>query len=435
MAITPFDSMIHRDLYGDKEVAALFTDTAEIRGMLLFEGALAKAQGALGLIPDTAAAAIHRASQEVMIDPAALTAGNAAAGVSAPALVEAFRKAMEAPEHAAYLHWGATSQDVVDTSLILRLRRAIQIIDQRLTLLIETLAKKAEAEAETVMAARTRSQIATPTTLGAKIAVWRASLRRCRDRIGQIKPRLLCVSLSGASGTNAAMGPQADAVADAMADALNLRHAATPWHSARDNIAELGGALTLMTGATGKMGLDILQLMQSEVREVTAGAGGGSSTMPHKSNPVGPEALIALAHANAGIVGRLYEAQLHAQEREGAAWALEWMTLPQIVIATAAALRHAQVIAETLEARPNAMQATMDATNGLMLAEAASFALAEFMPRPDAQAMVKAACKTATTENRHLRDVLMATTDAAVDWNAVFDPLNYVGDAARIARS
>ena len=435
MAVTPFDSVITRDLFGDKEVGALFSDSAEVRGMLLFEGALAKAQGGLGIIPETAAAAINRASQEVLIDPAALTTGTASAGVSAPALVEAFRKAMEAPEHAAYVHWGATSQDVIDTGLILRLRRAIQIIDQRLTQLIETLADKAAAEAETVMAARTRSQIATPTTLGAKIAVWRASLRRCRDRIGQIKPRLLCVSLSGASGTNAAMGPRAEEVADALADALNLRHAATPWHSARDNIAELGSVMTLLTGATGKMGLDLLQLMQSEVREVSAGVGGGSSTMPHKANPVSPEALIALARANAGIVGRLYEAQLHAQEREGAAWALEWLTLPQIIIATAAALRHAQGLADTLEAQPAAMRASMDATNGLMLAEAASFALAEHMPRPEAQALVKSACQTALMEKRTLREVLATTIDAPVDWAAVFEPLNYVGDAPRIART
>lgn len=435
MAVTPFDSAITRDLYGDREIGALFTDSAEVRAMLLFEGALAKAQGECGLIPDTAAAAISRAAQEVMIDPAALANGMTAAGVSVPALVDAFRKAMEAPEHAAYVHWGATSQDVIDTGLILRLRRAIQIIDKRLTVLIETLADKAAAEAGTVMAARTRSQIATPTTLGAKAAVWRASLRRCRDRIGQIKPRLLCISLSGASGTNAAMGSRAEDVADAMADALKLRHAATPWHSARDNIAELGGVFTLLTGATGKMGLDLLQLMQSEVREVTAGAGGGSSTMPHKANPVGPEALVALARANAGIVGRLYEAQLHAQEREGAAWALEWLTLPQIVIAAAAALRHAQELAETLEARPDAMRASMDATNGLMLAEAASFALAAHMPRPEAQALVKAACRTAVAENRPLRDVLGAMTDAPVDWDAVFDPANYIGDAPRIART
>ena len=156
--------------------------------------------------------------------------------------------------------------------------------------------------------------------------------------------------------------------------------------------------------------------------------------MPHKTNPVGPEALIALARANAGIVGRLYEAQLHAHEREGAAWALEWLTLPQIVVAAGAALGHAAALAETLEARPLAMRATMEATKGLMLAEAATFALAAHMPRPEAQALVKAACAEAATRGGTLREALIALTDAPVAWDAVFDPANYVGAAPAIAR-
>lgn len=434
MAITPFDSAIWRELYGDAEIAALFTDSAEVRAMLLFEGALARVQGRLGVIPEVSAAAIHRASQTVMIDPAGLATGTAAAGVSAPALVDAFRKAMEAPEHAAHVHHGATSQDVVDTGLVLRLRRALDIIDGRLEALICVAAEKARVEAETIMAARTRSQIATPTTLGAKVAVWRAALERCRDRLAEVRPRVLLISLAGASGTNAAMNGRGASVAEALAEELRLGYDAIPWHSARDGVAELGGALTLLTGSLGKIGVDLIGLMQSEVREVTAGVGGGSSTMPHKANPVGSEALVALARANAGIVGRLYEAQLHAQEREGAAWALEWLTLPQIVIAAGAALRHAAVLVETLEARPEAMRAAMEATNGLMLAEAATFALAEHMPRPEAQALVKVACAEATETGAHLREVLAAKTDAPVDWSAIFDPANYVGDAVRIAR-
>ena len=412
MAVTPFDSAIWRGLYSDPEIAPLFTDSAELRAMLLFEGALARVQGRLGLIPEVSAAAISRASETVMIDPSGLASGAASAGVPAPALVEAFRAAMEAPEHAAHIHHGATSQDVVDTGLVLRLRRALDIIDARLAALCGALGARARAEAETVMAARTRSQIATPTTLGAKIAVWRAPLLRCRERVAELRPRLLRVSLAGASGTNAAMGPKGSEVAAALAEELRLGHDAAPWHAARDGIAELGGALTLITGALGKMATDLIQLMQSEVAEVAAGQAGGSSTMPQKANPVGAEAIVAIARANAGIVGRLYEAQLHAQEREGAAWAIEWLTLPQIVVGTGAALRIAQELAETLEARPDAMRATMAATGGLMLAEAATFALVAHMPRPEAQALVKAACRTAIAEDRSLADVLADMTDA-----------------------
>lgn len=434
MAITPFDSALWRDLYGDAELQQLFTDSAEVRAMLLFEGALARVQGRLGIIPELSAAYIDRASMEVVIDPSGLAAGTAEAGVHAPALVDAFRAAMEAPEHAAHIHHGATSQDVVDTGLVLRLRRVLDIMDARLEAVIAALDDKARAEAETVMAARTRSQIATPTTLGAKIAVWRAPLARCRARLAELRPRLLRVSLGGASGTLAAMGPKGPEVAAALAVELRLTHDPVPWHAARDNIAELGSLMTLISGALGKIGVDLIGLMQSEVREVSAGIGGSSSTMPHKANPVGPEVLIALARANSGIVGRLYEAQLHAQEREGAAWALEWLTLPQVIVATGASLRHAQGLVETLEARPDAMAAHIAGTNGLMLAEAATFALAEHMPRPKAQALVKAACKTATAEGRHLRDVLAEASDAPVDWAAVFDPAGYVGNAVAVAR-
>lgn len=434
MAVTPFDSAIWRDLFGDAEIGALFTDSAEVRAILLFEGALARVQGRLGVIPEVSAAAISRASETAMIDPAALAAGVVGAGLPVPALVEAFRKAMEAPAHAAHVHHGATSQDAIDTGLVLRLRRALDIVDGRLATLIDLLDEKAKANADVTMAARTRNQIATPTTFGAKIAGWRAQLVRRRAALAEARARALRVSLAGASGTLAAMGDAGPVVAAALAEELKLAHDPTPWHAARDGVAEIGGALTLTTGALGKIGVDLVGLMQSEIGEVVAGAGGGSSTMPHKSNPVGPEALIALAKANAGVVGRLYEAQLHAQEREGAAWSLEWLTLPQIVVAAGAGLRIAIDLMETLEAKRRAMRRTMDATGGLMLAEAAVFALAAHMPRPEAQALVKSACREATEAGRPLAEILAAASDAPVDWEKVFDPSGYVGAAPAIAR-
>ncbi|WP_340110220.1 lyase family protein [Pikeienuella sp. HZG-20] len=434
MAVTPFDSMVWRGLYGDAEIQALFTDSAEIRAMLLVEGALARAQGRLGLIPADAAEAISRAAELVLIDPAELTAGAAAAGVPVPALVGAFRRAMAAPAHAAYVHHGATSQDIVDTGLALRLRRALDIIGGRLRALTEALETKAAAEAETAMAARTRSQIATPTTFGARIAVWRAGLVRCEARLAELRPRLLRVSLAGASGTLAAMGPKGPEVAAALAAELKLGHDPVPWHAARDGVAELGGALTLITGALGKIGLDLMLMTRSEIGEAAAGAPGGSSTMPQKQNPVAPETLVALARANAGIVGRLYEAQIHAEEREGAAWALEWLTLPQIVVAAGAALRHAAALVATLEARPGAMRRTMAASGGLMLAEAATFALSAYSPRPEAEALVKAACARALAEGRPLGAVLAEESDAPIDWETALDPMTYLGAAPRIAR-
>lgn len=434
MAATLFDSALWRDLYGDAEIQPLFTDTAEIRAMLLAEGALAKVQGRLGLIPEDAAEIIARAAQTVIIDPAALAKGAAAAGVPVPALVTAFRKAMEAPEAAGWAHFGATSQDIADTGLIIRMRRALEIIDQRLEALTAALDEKAKAEAETLMAARTRSQIATPTTFGARIRAWRAPLARSRQRIAELRPRLLRLSLAGASGNLAAMGPEGGRVAQEMAKELRLGHEPVPWHSTRDNIAELGALLAIITGATGKIGLDLSLMMRSEAPEVQAGAPGGSSTMPHKANPVGPEALIMLARANAGLAGRLFEAQLHAEEREGAAWALEWLTLPQMVIAAGASLLRAADLISSLSARPEIMRRSMDATGGLMMAEAASFALAAHMPRPEADALVKAACNRALAEGRSLADVLAEECGAPVNWKEALDPASYTGAAEAIAR-
>lgn len=433
MAVTSFDSALWRGLYGDAELAALFSDAAELRAMMEAEAALARVQARRGAIPAAAAAAISRAAGEATLDPARLAEGTAAAGVPVPAFVEAFRAHLP-PEAASWLHHGATSQDILDTGLALRLARALSVIEARLDRLTAVLGDAARAHAETAMAARTRSQIATPTTLGAKIAVWRAGLLRCRARFAELRPRALRASLAGASGTLAALGPEGPALAAEFAAELGLAHDPVPWHAARDGVAEFGGALTLLTGALGKIGLDLLLLMQSEVAEVAAGAGGGSSTMPQKANPVGPEALIALAKANAGIVGRLYEAQLHAQEREGAAWALEWLTLPQIVVAAGASLRIALGLAETLEARPLAMARTMAATGGLMNAEAATFALAAHMKRPEAQALVKEACAAALAEGRPLAAVLAERCAAPVDWAAVLAPEAWLGAAAEIAR-
>ncbi|MFN3262721.1 MAG: lyase family protein [Pikeienuella sp.] len=433
MAVTPFDSALWRDLYGDAEIGALFSDAAELRALMLAEAALARVQARLGLVPETAAAAITRAATEASLDPASLSRGVAEAGVSVPAFVDAFRATLP-PDAGIWLHLGATSQDMLDTGLVLRLRRALEILEGRLASLVATLAEKAAAEAETVMAARTRGQIATPTTLGAKIAIWRAPLLRAGARIGEAKGRSLRASLAGASGTLAAFGPKGPEIAAAFAAELGLAHDPVPWHATRDGIAEIGAALTLMTGALGKIGLDARELMQTEVAEIAAGPGGGSSTMPHKANPVWAEALVALAKANAGIVGRLFEAQLHAQEREGAAWALEWLTLPQIVVASGAALRHAQVLAAALESRPAAMARTLRVAGDFPLAEAATFALAPHIGRPEAQALVKAACARAAAEGRPLRDILAETSDAPVDWAATLDPAAYLGAAPEIAR-
>ncbi|MFT4792322.1 MAG: 3-carboxy-cis,cis-muconate cycloisomerase [Paracoccaceae bacterium] len=435
MAVTPFDSPMMRDLLSDREIGALFSDAAEIRSILLFEGALAKAQGAVGMIPALSAGAIHRASREVQIDPSALTAGVAAAGVVVPALVPAFRKEMNAPEHAAWVHWGATSQDASDTGLALRLKRVAAELDTRLVAILVSLADAAEAHAELPMAARTRAQIATPTTFGARIAAWGAPLIRARVRLAQARDQVSLVSLAGASGTLAAMGEGAEQIAPLMAAELGLTAPELPWHVGRDGLAEFAAALAIMCGSLGKFGQDLILLGQSEVGEVRAGVGGGSSTMPHKSNPVEAEALVALARHASRLSGTLQETLICAHERDGAAWTLEWMSLPQLCVAAGAATRHAAALAGSLQPDGARMRANMDATGGLMMAEAASFALAAAMPRPEAQSIVKAACNEAAASGAPLREVLEARAGKdAADWDAAFDYARHGGLAATYAR-
>ncbi len=435
MAVSPFDSALHRDLFGDREIGALFADAAEIRAVLLFEGALAAAQGRLGLIPEDSAAAIVRASREVSIDPAALAEGTAAAGLSIPALIPAFRAAMGAPEHAAWVHFGATSQDALDTGLVLRLRRALDLIDARTAAIARALGDAAARHRALPMAARTRGQIATPTTFGARIAAWGWPLLRARDRLAELRPRLLVLSLGGASGTLAALGPRGWDVARETADELGLGLPEGPWHSARDGLAECASTLTLLTGALGKFGRDLILLGQTEVGELRAGAGGGSSTMPHKSNPVGPETLVALARLTARLSGGMADALVHEHERDGAAWALEWLCLPQICAAAGGATRIALDLAGDLRPDGARMAANMAATGGLMMAEAATFALARRMPRPEAQALVEAACARAAAEGRTLAEALSAAADPALglDWEAELDPARNAGIAPELA--
>lgn len=436
MTVSLFDSELYGGLFSDREIAALLDDRARLRALLDVEAALARVQGRLGVVPPAAAARIAEIAESLEIDPAALAAGTAAAGVPIPALVSALREAVGA-EAGPYVHWGATSQDIMDTGLVLRLRDLLDKFDERLAGVIQNLAALAEAHRGTVMAARTRGQQALPTTFGLKAAGWLMPLARHRERLAQLRPRLEVVQFGGAAGTLAALGAPPGArgieVMEALAGELGLAVPPAPWHTQRDGFAELAAWFALVTGSLGKIGEDLVLLAQSEVAEATPqggpGGGGGSSTLPQKTNPVAAEALVTLARFNAGLLAPATEALLQAQERGGAAWSLEWLTLPQMAAATGAALRLARQALDGLVVDKARMAANLEASRGLILAEAASFALAEHMPRPEAQALVEAACAEASQSGRHLMDVLAEKTPAPLDWAGLRDPAGYLGAA------
>ncbi|MCG6902753.1 MAG: adenylosuccinate lyase family protein [Rhodobacter sp.] len=438
MPATPFDSAIYRDLLQDAEVASLFTDSAEIRAMLLVEGALASAQAGHGLIPELSGRAIARAAQEVLIDPAALTAETGQSAVVVPALVKAFRAAMQAPEHAQYIHWGATSQDIMDTGLILRLRQVVAIFEQRLAGVVRALGNLARAHADLPMAARTYAQTATVTGFGAVAASWGQPLLRHHARLAAMRDDLLCVSLSGAAGTLSAMGAPGAAIRTDLAKALNLRDPGGSWHSERDRIGALSGWVTGVAVSLGKFGEDLILLTQSGAGEVSLAQGGGSSTMPQKSNPVMPSLLVALARHVTALNTAIQGAGLHRQQRDGAAWITEWLTLPQLCQSLARGLVVAEELARLLTPNPDAMRAAIDdragGGRGLIYAEALSFALAAYMPRPEAQAAVKTLCLKTGETGASLAQ-LAAETWPEHDLGRIFEPQTQLGTAPAEARA
>jgi 3-carboxy-cis,cis-muconate cycloisomerase len=431
MTISATDSRILGPLLADPEVAAAFDDAATIRAMVAVEAALARAQARLKLIPSFAADCIARAAEGFAPDLDAIGADTERSGVPTIALVAQLRRAA-GEEAAPFVHWGATSQDIVDTAFVLRARDVAAGFARRLAGVVEALAALAEAHRQTIMVARTRSQQALPTTFGLKAANWLSPLARDLQRFAEMRGRVFAVQLGGAVGTLAAMGDRGAEVARAMAEELELAAPDMPWHTQRDRIAEIAGWLSLVTGSLGKMGQDLVLLAQTEVGEVSErsdGKRGGSSTMPQKANPVAAETLVALARMNATLLAGVHQAQIQENERGGPGWQMEWMALPPMFAHCGAALGHAAGLVDRLPVDAGRMAANLDASDGLVLAEAATFALAEHMTRPEAQALVKDACGTVASTGTHLVDVLKARTKAPVDWEALRSPANYVGAA------
>lgn len=390
MPASPADSAIYRDLFADDETARLFSDSAEIRAMLLVEGALAKVQGEAGMIPLEAALFIERSAREVLIDPAGLARETARNGVPVPAFIAAFRKAAEAPEMMQYVHWGATSQDIMDTAQALRLKRMLALWSDRLDDLLTHLADLAKAHADLPMTGRTYGQAATPTTFGALVASWGREVLAWRSKLAAVQGEVGRVSLSGAAGTLSAMGDQGAEIRAGLAKALGLTDPGHSWHAERSGVIGLAQWMAGLTASLGKMGNDLILLSQTGIAEVAIAGAGGSSTMPQKQNPVGPSVLVAIARQVAALAQVITGAGVHSLQRDGAAWFTEWMSLPQICILSGRALALAGSLAQRLTPDAKAMQAGLDADGGLIQAEALTFALAQIMPRPDAAEAVKA---------------------------------------------
>lgn len=324
-------------LAGDPEIEALLSDAAQLDAMLAFERALAEASADTGFITAEATLAIGAALDAFTPDWPGLEKGMAQDGVVVPALVKQIKAQLPEP-HRPALHKGATSQDVTDTALMLQLARIFDVYETRLTALIDQLEQLSAEHGDKPLMAHTRMQVALPSSWGVKINSWSEPLRRQRQALAGLRRTFLVIQLGGPVGDRHSFAGYGDAIAAGMAKRLDLG-LATPWQATRDPIMALGSTLTQICGALGKFGMDITLLAQNEVAAVSLAGGGGSSAMAHKSNPVNAEVLVALARYNAGLSGTLNQAQIHENERSGAAWTLEWLTLPPMLLAAGASLR------------------------------------------------------------------------------------------------
>ena len=422
-----------------RDMREVFCDQGRVQAMLDFEAALARAEAHVGLIPQTAVAPIEAACRAGHYDFAALGEAIATAGNSAIPLVKALGKQIATTDAEAerYVHLGATSQDVMDTGLVLQLRRALELIESDLAQLGETLSTQAQRYVATPLAGRTWLQHATPVTLGMKIAGWLGAVTRSRQRLQELKPRLLVLQFGGASGTLAALGAQALPIADALATELHLTLPDQPWHTQRDRLVEFGSVLGLIAGSLGKLGRDISLLMQTEAGEVfepSAPGKGGSSTMPHKRNPVGAAVLIGAATRVPGLLSTLFSAMPQEHERSLGLWHAEWETLPEICCLVSGSLKQALLVADGLEVDAERMARNLDLTQGLVLAEAVSIVLAQRVGRDTAHHLLEQCCKRAVVEQRHLRAVLgdephVTAELSAAELDHLLDPAHYLGQA------
>ncbi|WP_165856928.1 class-II fumarase/aspartase family protein [Marinobacter sp. JSM 1782161] len=411
--VSPFDSQLYGQLLSDPATAERLGDNGQLRAMLAVEGKLALAQADAGLIPQDAARDIATTAESLTLVPADLAGGVASAGVPVPALVKALKAAL--PEDSArWVHFGATSQDIVDTALILNVREVLAIQEERLRLVVGALADLAEQHRSTLIAGRTRTQQAVPMSFGLKVAQWLAPLLHQLDRLDEMRPRLLRVQLGGAVGTLAAMGDQAAAINEGLAQRLDLT-AGPCWHTQRDTVVELSSWLSLTTGTLGKMAQDWLWLAQSEVGELRFTNGGGSSTMPQKCNPVDAEVIVAMARTCASATGQMHQTMLQEHERSGSAWTQEWFQLPQQLMAASVALNHAREGLRFIEVHDQRMRDNLDAYNGVIYAESATFALARTMPRDQAAALVKESAQEALNGDRHLLQIIQDKTGETID--------------------
>lgn len=435
-------SRLFGEMFGTDEMRALFSDEALLKTYLDVEVALARAQAKLGLIPAKAADAIARSVEFGRLDLDRLAERTRIVGYPILPLVEQLSTWAE-DGLGQYCHWGATTQDIMDTADALQVRRALDVVERYLVEIGAALARLAGEHAETPMAGRTHLQHALPVSFGYKCATWLSALDRHRVRLAELRGRVEVVEFSGAAGTLASLGKDGLATQRALAAELGLGVPDITWHTIRDGFAEVTGLLALIAGTVGKIGYDIMLMMQTETGEVlepyVAGRG-ASSTMPQKRNPISSEMMLAAAKIVREQHSAMLDAMVQDHERATGQWHVEWHALPTAFIVASGGLQAAKEALEGLEVRPEAMRRVLDVTKGLIVAEAVMMGLAPHIGRQVAHDVVYDCCRKALSGEATFLDALMeepaiskALTRAEVE--TLTRPENYLGQAPDMVRA
>ena len=436
MSVNPAESEIWGSLYGTPEMREIFSDHAQLQCLLDVEAALARAQAKLGLVPAHVAATITAAARVENVRLDRIAASTRTVGYPVVGLVKELGR-VAGDEAARYIHLGATTQDILDTALVLQLRQACGALRRDLLALARKLAEHALRYRQTPMAGRTHLQHAVPITFGLKCAVWAAPLATHIERLDAAMRRALVVEFGGAAGTLAPLGANGIAVVEAFAQELGLGVPDLPWHVVRDGLAEMVAILGLICGTVAKFALDITLLMQTEVAEVCepyAAGRGGSSTMPQKRNPIASEYILAATRGVHALIPLMFGAMVQDHERGTGPWQTEPLVIPQCFVLTAGALAHACAIAEGMTVNVERMRQNLAATGGLIMAEAVAAALTPALGRAAAEEALTRACDRALAEGRTLSETLRDDpllrphlVDSVLE--RVMDPASYLGSA------
>jgi 3-carboxy-cis,cis-muconate cycloisomerase len=418
------------------EIREAVGSRAWLQAMLDAEGALTVAQARAGMIPAEVAEAISERCDAERFDPGKLGREGRAAGNPVSALVKALTEAVPG-DAARHVHKGATSQDIMDTAAMLVARRTLDLILADLDRLAAACARLADDHRETIMPGRTLLQQALPTTFGLKAAGWLVSVLEVRQRLVAVREADLAAQLGGAAGTLASLGPNGIQVLKEFARELGLAEPVVPWHTTRLRVAGLGGVLALAAGVAHKLALDVVLMAQTEVAEVAEpqdGGRGGSSTLPHKRNPVLSVVAAACARQVPPLAQTLGAAMSQEHERAAGAWHAEWETLSDALALTGGAVAAMREVTEGLQVYPDRMRENLDATEGLLLAEKVTTVAAEKLGRLEAHELVQAAARRTADGGKPFREELLAEPDlrevlSPEEVDAALDPAGYLGSA------